>query len=87
MANKEQKTLFGEGSVDNWRNEWKNMPEFIQKNKQPIQQIVVSFEKEEDIEIFAKVTGYKITKKTKSIWFPFKKKDKPREFAYIDTDE
>ena len=39
-----------------WKQEWKDMPEFIQDKKEP----------------YAKIIGQKLTKKTKSIWHPFK---------------
>lgn len=67
--------------------EWVDMPEFIQKNKLPVQKIVVNFETYQDVLEFAKIIGFKPTNKTKSIWFPFKQKDKPKEYAYVDTDK
>lgn len=67
-----------------WQKEWVDMPEFNQKDLKPIQKIVVSFETEEDVRIFAEMTGYKITKKTKSIWFPFRKKDEPKKYCWKD---
>ena len=80
-----QSELFKE-EADEWQKEWQNMPEFIQHNKQPVQKIVVSFETKEDVIEFAKITGYNITDKTKSIWFPFKEKDTPRFKTYIDNE-
>ena len=67
-----------------WKEHWKNMPEFIQEDKQAVQKIIVNFEKYEDVERFAKLVGYKLTKKTKSIWYPYREKDKPREWVYTD---
>ena len=79
---KNQSNLFS--SKDDWETEWQDMPEFEQKNLQPVQKIVVSFLKREDVEKFAKLVGCKLTEKTKSIWFPYKERDKPREFKYVD---
>ena len=70
-----------------WVKEWKNMPEFVQEDKAPIQKIVVSFETYDDVLKFAELLGFKPTEKTKSIWFPIKEKDKPREYAYVDTNK
>lgn len=77
------KTLF-DNFENEWEKEWKDMPEFNQKDLQPIQKIIVSFETQEDIDKFSKMTGYTITPKTKSLWFPFKKKDEPRKYAWKD---
>ena len=71
----------------NWKEHWKGTLSFNQENKKPIQKITVSFEKYEDVQKFAELTGYKITEKTKSIWFPFRKRDKPREYAWIDNNK
>lgn len=55
-----------------WKHEWKNMPEFVQNKKEPHAKIIIRFESEEDLQEFAKIIGQKLTKKTKSIWHPFK---------------
>lgn len=67
--------------------EWVDMPEFVQKDKQPVKKIIVSFESYEDVLEFAKIIGFKVTNKTKSIWFPVKERDKPKEYAYVDKDK
>jgi hypothetical protein len=59
--------------MDNeWQKEWKDMPEFIQTKKEPYSKIIIRFESEKDLQEFAKLINQKLTKKTKSIWFPFK---------------
>lgn len=55
-----------------WQEEWKDMPEFVQEKQRPFQQIIIRFASEEDLQEFAKLINQKLTKKTKSIWFPFK---------------
>lgn len=55
-----------------WQSEWQSMPEFVQEQKKPYTQIIVRFENESDLQDFARVIGQKLTKKTKSIWHPFK---------------
>jgi ADP-glucose pyrophosphorylase len=52
--------------------EWVDMPEFVQDKKEPFMKIIVRFESEQDLKDFSKLIGQKLTKKTKSIWFPFK---------------
>jgi hypothetical protein len=70
-----------------WKQEWKNMPEFVQVNKEPCQKIVINFETYDDVLNFAKLLGFSVTNKTKSIWFPIRDKDKPREYAYVDKNK
>lgn len=55
-----------------WKKEWKGMPEFVQEKKEPYAKIVFRFDSEEDLQEFAKLIGQKLTKKTKSAWYPFK---------------
>lgn len=55
-----------------WKNEWKEMPEFIQNKKDSYAKIIVRFDNEDDLQEFAKLIGQKLTNKTKSIWYPFK---------------
>lgn len=55
-----------------WKQEWKDMPEFVQDKKEPYAKIIIRFESEEDLQDFAKIIGQKLTKKTKSIWHPYK---------------
>lgn len=57
---------------NNWKDEWKNMPEFIQEKQKPHAQIVFRFENEENLQEFATLIGQKLTNKTKSAWYPFK---------------
>lgn len=52
--------------------EWKDMPEFVQEKQEPFCKLTIRFETEKDLEDFSKLIGQKLTKKTKSIWFPFK---------------
>jgi hypothetical protein len=68
-----KQSLFPEFTEDkDWENEWKDMPEFVQNKKEPYSKIIIRFETEKDLEDFSKLIGQKLTKKTKSIWFPFR---------------
>jgi hypothetical protein len=57
---------------NSWKEEWKNMPEFVQEKQKPFSQVIVRFETEKDLEEFSNLIGQKLTNKTKSIWYPFK---------------
>ncbi len=67
---KKQQTLFPSSKLEKWREEWQDMPEFIQKDKWEYQAIIVRFNSEKDIKEFAKLINQTITPLTKSIWFP-----------------
>ena len=53
-----------------WQKEWKDMPEYTQKDLTPYQSIMLHFENKEDMQSFAQLIGQKITQKTKSLWHP-----------------
>lgn len=57
---------------DDWKEEWKGMPEFVQEKQKPYSTINVRCETKEDLEDFARLIGQKLTNKTKSIWHPYK---------------
>jgi len=50
--------------------EWSGMPEFNNDDLSPKRQIIISFKKDEDVELFAKLINQELTTKTKSVWFP-----------------
>jgi len=58
--------------TSSWREEWKDMPEFIQEKQEPHAKIIFRFDSEKDLQEFAELIGQKLTKKTKSAWYPFK---------------
>jgi hypothetical protein len=56
---------------DDWEKEWQDMPEFKQsKTEKPYAQIIFRFGNEQDLKDFAKIINQKLTKKTKSSWYP-----------------
>lgn len=57
-------------SNNEWKNEWKDMPEFVQEKKQPYKILTVRFANENDYDDFQKLIGQQLTPKTKSIWHP-----------------
>jgi len=82
-----QINLFNEEVKEDWEKEWLDMPEFVQENEGAYKQLIVSFRNEEDLKTFLKLINQKITKKTKSIWFPQDDRDKPSNYlyTYIET--
>lgn len=67
-----------------WRNEWKNMPEFIQEDKRSVRKIVVHFRNEEDVQAFARLINQTITPKQPSLWFPYKEPNVYSDKRYFD---
>lgn len=64
--------------------EWVGMPEFVQEKQDPFAKIIFRFENEEDLIEFSKIIGQKLTKKTKSAWFPFKSHFSKEKLIYTD---
>lgn len=65
---------------------WQGMPEFVQPDASPIQKIVVNFATREDVEAFAKLVGYQLTERSRSIWFPYRDRVNRRALEYVDGD-
>jgi hypothetical protein len=62
--------------------EWCGMPEFIQENQEPYAKIIFRFEDEGDLLEFAELIQQKLTKSTKSAWFPFRSHWGARKFIW-----
>ena len=81
----EEPSLFGDlDQFSDWSKEWQGMPEFIQHDAKPSQQIVMNFQRFEDVVAFGKLIGQQVTPKTKSLWFPKLNLEKPSCFVYTD---
>lgn len=84
MAKKEKSTLTGffeKKELEGWKKHWKEMPDYFQEDKMPIQKITLNFQTIEAREDFAKLIKQNITSRTKSITFPYKKKEKYKGIA------
>lgn len=57
-------------AVLSWEKEWVGMPEYKNQNLQNEFSITVNFRSEKDMYDFSKITGQKITYRTKFIWYP-----------------
>jgi len=66
---------------DNPEQEWTDMPEFIQANKEAVKRVTINFESEDDLMKFNKLTGLTITMKTKGVFFP---PSSPQRVEYVD---
>jgi ParB-like chromosome segregation protein Spo0J len=62
--------------------EWQGMPEYISENQLAYRQIIISFQNEDDIYVFASLIQQPITEKTKSLWFPKAEQDKVAHKRY-----
>lgn len=62
--------LFDTDEFNKWKEEWVNMPEFLQGEQKPYKEIIIRFPSEEDLNAFAELIKQKLTLKTKSIWYP-----------------
>ena len=53
-----------------YKEEWKDMPEYIQEDLSAFRSIIIHFKNKEDIQAFAKLTNQTITPATKYLWYP-----------------
>lgn len=60
------------------------MPEFVQNDARPVQKIVVNFSTPDDVQQFAKLVGYDLTPKSRSIWFPYRERVNRKAIEYVD---
>lgn len=72
---------------DSHETEWRGMPEFNQPDNLAYRQIIISFEDDAGIEAFAKLINQNITKKTKSLWFPPREKNRVADFFWFSENE
>lgn len=68
LTKKEQDWLFDQDLQ--WKEHWKQMPEYIHENQESFKDLIVHFESWEDVQSFSKLVGQKLTIDTKSIWHP-----------------
>lgn len=64
------------------------MPEYVQKDLEPVKSISVHFETWEDMYAFSVFVGQKITPKTRCIWYPPHIREKnPVKKMYVDEEK
>lgn len=72
---------------ESWKDEWKNMPEFIQEKQREYAKITVRFRNQQDLDEFAKLIGQKLNRKSQCTWHPELKLNKATEKRYVDDSE
>lgn len=84
----EQFCLFGDDYDKKlWEQEWEDMPEFIQEDKEPLQKIVLNFEFYEDVKEFGILIGQNVSPRTNSLWFPKQERIEPKNFLYVNEND
>jgi hypothetical protein len=82
--------LFGddlkEEEDDSWKGHWKDMPEFVIDDNRPYKSLLVNFQTEEDFKEFCSLVSQKISYKTKSISYPYKKRSDNSLWKWIEED-
>lgn len=71
---------------DDPRDHWVGMPAFEQDNTNGVRQLIVHFETEADVALFAQLVQQQITAKTKYIWYPEHKRESTVNKAYISDE-
>jgi hypothetical protein len=74
--------MLGPNQEINYDEMWRGMPEFEQKDLQPVKSIVVHFAEMNDIEKFSELIGQPITEKTKFIWYPEMERENLKALVY-----
>jgi len=69
---------------ESWREEWKDMPEYVQEDLTPYRVLNVRFRNDEDVAAFEALMGQKITEKQKTLWFPFAEPRRASIYRYVD---
>ena len=69
---------------ESFRQEWQNMPEYVQEDLTPYRTINVRFRNAEDVVEFEKLMQQKITEKQKTLWFPFAEPRRASLYRYED---
>ena len=77
------KDLF-ENLQESFREEWQNMPEYVQEDLTPYRVLNVRFRNAEDVAEFEKLMNQRITEKQKTLWFPYAEPRKASIYRYVD---
>jgi len=67
-----------------WKEEWQDMPEYINENLEPWKTLYIHFESREDMNTFSKLINQQITFQTRSIWYPKAEIDRYSNKRYED---
>lgn len=70
-----------------WRDEWKEMPDYEQKDLMPWQTVRVHFGNQEDRAAFSQLVGQTIGNRTISIWYPRPARGTRRPSSYCKSED
>lgn len=70
--------------TESWREEWKDMPEYIQERMMPHDEVIVRFKNEQDKIDFFSLINQGIPEKLQSIWYPKIVREKKPTMVYVD---
>jgi hypothetical protein len=73
-----------DGLEESFRDEWQNMPEYVQEDLTPYRVINVRFRNAEDVAEFERLMAQKITEKQKTLWFPYAEPRRASLYRYTD---
>lgn len=66
---------------------WQGMPEYTQEDLAPVAQIIVSFATNADVIAFARLLGVPTLITERSTWFPPRKQEAFRLWAFTGSDD
>ncbi len=72
---------------DDWREHWKQMPEFSNEEKPPFKTLLMNFDNEDAYNDFLSLIKQKLTLKTKSTWHPKKQSEKNYLHRWIEVND
>jgi hypothetical protein len=72
---------------ENWQDDWKGMPEYIQKEQEPFHTIHVHFNDAEAIANFGEAVKQKVGQSTKFMWFPEIKLRRVAHLRYVSEGQ
>lgn len=73
---------------ESWKEEWKDMPEFVQEKSEPYRTMRINFRNEEDFKAFCKLFGLDedLKSSVKSAWYPKLERGADSNMRYVDED-
>lgn len=69
------------------REEWRNMPEYNFRARNPIRTIRIKFSTIEDLEKFEKLIEQKIQPTVNSYWYPQQSESMYSNLVYVDSED
>lgn len=70
-----------------WKQEWLDMPEFVQEDRSPYRTLYIHFRCEEDVQKFAELIGQTIYPARKFYWYPERPYNVYYNKRYVDEED